>query len=155
MKINTFDLIDGEAILDIYLLPTDAYKKVLESKGEKPPSPLKVPALIDSGCSAGVMISEEVIKDWRLKARGWSEVGFPRQEDSYYASYVWDVDIAVKFPKCSHDGGNVLIETCASMVELVHSENSKVIIGQGILQTAFFVYNGRKNHFSLTFPKPK
>ena len=100
------------------------------------------------------MIAESLVKSLRLKTRGWSELGFPRdQEPRYFALYAWDVDIGIKFPKCSHDGGNVLIETSATLVEMVNSKNSQMLIGQAVLQMAVFIINGRRNYFSLTFPK--
>jgi hypothetical protein len=147
-------LIQGEAIFEVTLQPTAAFKAALEAAGVKPPTPIKVPALIDSGFSGGLMIAESLIKDWQLKTRGWSEVGFPRsEEDRYFALFAWDVDIGIKFPKCSHDGGNVLIETSATMVEMVKSKNSQILIGQQILQMAVFTYNGREDSFDLTFPE--
>jgi len=100
------------------------------------------------------MLAESLVKAWKLKARGWSQRGFPRdQEERYFALYAWDVDIAVRFPKCSHEGGNVLVETSATLVEMVNSKNSQMLIGQQVLQMAVFVLNGPKNYFSLIFPK--
>lgn len=147
-------LIQGEAIIEVTLQPTAAFKEALEAEDVKSPTPIKVPALIDSGFSGGLMIAESLVKGWQLKARGWSEVGFPRdQEDRYFALFAWDVDIGIKFPKCSQDGRNVLIETSATMVEMVNSKNSQILIGQQILQLAMFTYNGREDSFDLTFPK--
>jgi hypothetical protein len=153
MKKNTFKLTQGEAILEVILQPTAAFTTALVATGQQAPTPIKVPALLDTGCSAGLMIAESLIKNWQLKTRGWSEVGFPRdQEDRYFALYAWDVDVGIKFPRCSHGGRNVLIESPATMVDLVNSKNSQMLIGQRILEMGIFVYNGPKDYFSLTFP---
>ena len=166
MKRNIIKLTDGEPILEVWLQPFGAYAAALKAKNDQilktnpnakvdpVPSPIKVQALVDTGFTGGLMICESLIKTWQLKSRDWSEIGFTRDNETrYFALYAWDVDIGIKFPKCNHDGGNVLIETSATQVELVNSKNSKVLIGQQILQTAMFIYNGRKNYFSLSFPK--
>lgn len=163
---NNIQLTDGEPIIEVILQPFSAYVVAIRARNEqllradpkaKPdpiPQPVSVPALIDTGFTGGLMICESLIKSWQLKSRSWSELGFPRDgEERYFALYAWDVDIGIKLPKCSHNGGNVLIETYATMVEMVNSKNSKVLIGQQILQSAIFVYNGPKNYFTLTFPR--
>lgn len=154
MNKNIIKFTQGEPIIEVILQPTTAYAVVLKATGETVPGPIKVPALIDTGFTGGLMIAESLVKGWRLKSRGWSQMGFPRdQEPRYFALYAWDVDIGIKFPKCSHDGRNVLIETSATLVEMVNSKNSQVLIGQQILQMSVFVFSGRKEYFSLTFPK--
>jgi hypothetical protein len=125
----------------------------LKAEGQPVPAPITVQALIDTGFTGTLMVAESLVKSWRLKSRDWSQIGFPRdQEPRYFALYAWNVDIGIKFPKCSHDGGNVLIETSATLVEMINSKNSNVLIGQQILETALFIHDGPKDCFNLTFP---
>jgi hypothetical protein len=148
-------LTQGEAIINVTLQPTTAFMGALKAAKITPPSILEeMPALIDTGFSGGLMIAESLIKNWQLKKRGWSEVGFPRDEqDRYFALFAWDVDIGIKFLKCSYEGGNVLIETSATMVEMLRSKDVQILIGQQILQKAVFTYNGPDDSFTLEFPK--
>ena len=155
MKKKTFiKLTNGEPIIDIVLRPTEAYIGALKAANKPVPADLHLSGLIDTGFTGGLMVAESAIKSLGLKTRGWSQVGYPQEADPrYFSTYVWDVDIGIKFQNCSHNGGNVLIDTFASMVEFVNDKNSQVLIGQKVLQFAIFFYNGPKDYFTLEFPK--
>jgi len=154
MKKLVRPLTNFEAVIELIVQPPSAFSTALKADGKEPPKPIKILALIDTGFTCGLAIEQSVLEGWGLKIRNFNRVSLPREEGRLYSSYAWEADVAIKFLDASPKGENVLIDPIpATILEFVADDNVKAIIGQELLQTAIFVYNGPKGNFSLEFSK--
>jgi hypothetical protein len=148
-----YTLSEGEPIVDLLVgVPSD-FRRNLQTSGRPIPVPIKLRALIDTGFSGGIIINETCVREFGLKSKGWSEVGFPRdREDRYFALYAWEVDLSITFPNPARGESNILIDpVSATVVEFINSSKAQALIGQGILQACVFTYDGNHGILKLTF----
>lgn len=142
-----------EPLVKLIIQPASGFAKALEDQGSTVPQPIEIFALIDTGFTGGLAICQTLVQDWKLKTRNFNQVSYPRDTDGrIYSTYAWEADIAVKFLQTSKKGKNVLIDPIAvTLFEFVDEKTAQAIVGQAILQTAIFHYDGPQGYFSLEF----
>lgn len=152
-KLQLF-LTEHEPIIEFYLQPSSAFLGAVKAAGRTPPTPIKVRGLIDTGFTGGLAVDSSLVKPWGLVTRNFNRVSLPREDDRFHNSYVWEVDLALKFNNVFPDGGNIMMDPIpASLMEFTDAKYSQALIGQEVLQMATFIYNGPKRSFSLAFPR--
>ena len=144
-----------EPLIKIELYPATAFSRVLQESGEQVPKSILINGLIDTGFTGGLAIDSELIKNWGLRTRNFNEVSLPRDHGpQFFRSYAWEADVAVKFFDVAKGGGNIKLDPiAATFLDLAPGQGFQAIIGQEILQTTVFVYNGPKNCFTLEFSR--
>ncbi len=137
--VSNVDMEKYGAVFEIGISVTSIVRDILKIANENIPSHIKVTALIDTGAGISA-VDKKIIDELNLYPHDYEYIFTPFDGVRRYRKY----DASFKFTN------NVAIETSVIPMNEYNSY-IKCYIGRDVLKMCKFVYNGKKNIFSIDF----
>lgn len=133
------DLQQQGPVVDIRAWIGTAVEESLKKASSKPPEPIQVKAMIDTGAT-GSVIQPDIAKQLGLQPIGVVYINTPSSENVACYQYV----LRLVFPN------NVVVQAIAVEAPL-RGQQIQCLIGRDVLAHGVFVYTGYINQFTLSF----
>lgn len=133
------------AVVEVLVSITSQRQEALSKDGKTIPSPIQVPALIDTGADASC-VDSSIVASLQLNPTGCVNIHTPSTQGIPHASFQYDVKLIL-----AHKDLSFVFQPTPILEARFDQQRAKVILGRDVLSCCLFVYDGRSEVFHFAF----